>query len=182
MKKSGFTLIELLVVIVIIGILATLATVTFSSSQKKARDTQRQAFVRNGQQILLGSQTNGGMADYRLGGDSASSITTAFKNELAKQGYAIPITQNSIGFYLFLETTDITATDAERFMLFSCQEDELGSAVGAANDIGFLSGNADWSDPITDVNARLACAENPSDPSVNAGWVCINLSTEAECS
>jgi len=41
--KKGFTLIELLVVISILGILAALVFVSFSSSQKQARDTQRKS-------------------------------------------------------------------------------------------------------------------------------------------
>lgn len=42
-KKTGFTLIELLVVISIIGILAALVTVSFTASQRQARDTQRKS-------------------------------------------------------------------------------------------------------------------------------------------
>ncbi len=40
---AGFTLIELLVVISIIGILAGMVVVSFTSSQKQARDTQRKS-------------------------------------------------------------------------------------------------------------------------------------------
>lgn len=40
-KKQGFTLIELLVVISIIAVLSSIALLTFSSLQKKSRDTQR---------------------------------------------------------------------------------------------------------------------------------------------
>jgi prepilin-type N-terminal cleavage/methylation domain-containing protein len=43
MKQKGFTLIELLVVISIIGILAGMVVVSFTSSQKQARDTQRKS-------------------------------------------------------------------------------------------------------------------------------------------
>jgi len=45
-NKKGFTLIELLVVISIIGILAALATISFTSSQKQARDTKRKSDLR----------------------------------------------------------------------------------------------------------------------------------------
>lgn len=40
-KKSGFTLFELLVSISIIGILVALAVVSYSSAQRRARDTRR---------------------------------------------------------------------------------------------------------------------------------------------
>lgn len=43
MIKKGFTLIELLVVISIIGILAAIITVSFTSSQRQARDTKRKS-------------------------------------------------------------------------------------------------------------------------------------------
>lgn len=41
MKNSGFTLFELLVSVSIIGILTALATVSYSTAQKRARDTRR---------------------------------------------------------------------------------------------------------------------------------------------
>lgn len=41
MKKQGFTLFELLVSISIIGVLMAIAIVSYSSAQKKARDTRR---------------------------------------------------------------------------------------------------------------------------------------------
>ena len=43
LHKRGFTLIELLVVITIIGILATFIVASFTSAQKKSRDTRRKA-------------------------------------------------------------------------------------------------------------------------------------------
>ena len=52
MSKKGFTLIELLVVISIIGILAALATVSFSSTQKQARDVQRKSDLKQYQNAL----------------------------------------------------------------------------------------------------------------------------------
>lgn len=42
-KRAAFTLIELLVVISIIGILAGMVMVSFTSSQRQARDTQRKS-------------------------------------------------------------------------------------------------------------------------------------------
>lgn len=60
--KSGFTLIELLVVISIIGILAALATVSFTSTQKQARDTQRKSDIKMYQTALeTYANNNGGL-------------------------------------------------------------------------------------------------------------------------
>lgn len=41
--KNGFTLLELLIVVAIIGILISLGVVSYSSAQKKARDSKRRA-------------------------------------------------------------------------------------------------------------------------------------------
>ena len=50
--ESAFTLIEMLVVVSIIGILAALATVSFSSTQKQARDTARKSDLKQYQNSL----------------------------------------------------------------------------------------------------------------------------------
>lgn len=49
---GGFTLIELLVVISIIGILVSLASVSYTRSQKQARDTRRKSDLRQYQTAL----------------------------------------------------------------------------------------------------------------------------------
>ena len=51
-QLSGFTLIELLVVISIIGILAGLLLVSFTGTQRQARDTQRKNDLRQYQTLL----------------------------------------------------------------------------------------------------------------------------------
>lgn len=45
-RSFGFTLIELLVVITIIGILVSLGTVSYSTTQKQARDSRRRQDLR----------------------------------------------------------------------------------------------------------------------------------------
>ncbi len=45
-KAKGFTLVELLVVIAIIGILASIGLNTFTSAQKKSRDAERKAHLK----------------------------------------------------------------------------------------------------------------------------------------
>jgi prepilin-type N-terminal cleavage/methylation domain-containing protein len=60
-RMIGFTLIELLVVIAIIGILASLAMVSYTRSQKQARDTRRKSDLRQYQVALenYANQNNG---------------------------------------------------------------------------------------------------------------------------
>ena len=62
MKKNfGFTLVELLVVISVIGILASIILVSFTGSQKQARDTQRKSDLRQYQLALenFANKSNG---------------------------------------------------------------------------------------------------------------------------
>jgi len=61
-KFLAFTLIEILVVIAIIGILAVLAMVSYSGSQKQARDTQRKSDLKQYQTALESyAGKNGGL-------------------------------------------------------------------------------------------------------------------------
>ena len=73
--KYGFTMIELLVVISIIGVLATLVMVSFTSSQKQAKDTQRKSDLRQ-YQTALESYANktGGLYPSRTATVDASSL------------------------------------------------------------------------------------------------------------
>lgn len=59
--NKGFTLIELLVVISIIGVLAALSLISFTGSQKQARDTQRKSDLKQYQTALEGyaNKSNG---------------------------------------------------------------------------------------------------------------------------
>lgn len=58
--EHGFTMIELLVVISIIGVLATLVMVSFTSSQKQAKDTQRKSDLRQYSTALEGFANKSG--------------------------------------------------------------------------------------------------------------------------
>lgn len=74
--RKGFTLIELLVVISIIGILAALSLVSFTSSQRQARDSGRKSDLRQYQTSLENyANKNNGLYPSRpvSGGSSASS-------------------------------------------------------------------------------------------------------------
>lgn len=77
MTRKGFTLIELLIVIVIIGILSSLALVSFTNSQRQARDVKRRADLKEYTNVLqnyaqkrdgfyphLGNGTTGAMCNY----------------------------------------------------------------------------------------------------------------------
>ena len=76
-KNKGFTLVELLVVISIIGILAAIALVSFTSSQKQARDTVRKSDSKQYQLALENfANKGGGLYPQRPDGSGVLAWTT----------------------------------------------------------------------------------------------------------
>lgn len=77
--KRGFTLIELLVVVSIIGILAALATVSFTSTQKQARDTQRKSDLKQYQNSIeaFANKNNGLYPAYYTGAATMTGLCSA---------------------------------------------------------------------------------------------------------
>lgn len=93
MKKAfkavkGFTLIELLVVISIIGILAGMAVVSFTSSQKQARDTARKSDLSQYRTLLesFANKNNGLYPLYSTSTAAAGSVCTTLNTSLGLTG------------------------------------------------------------------------------------------------
>ena len=163
-QQKGFTLIELLVVIVIIGILATISTATFSGYFRKARDTERQTFVRNAQQIAIAALVSADTPDYDFGGADAAATEANFKAELATQGYDVPAAKNSVNYYYAINGAPngtATAVAASEFIVFSCIEDNAGVNI------------ADTVDPSEHVFSAGSVSFSPADTPA-AGEVRIN--------
>ena len=80
-RTKGFTLIELLVVISLIGLLAALALVSYTGTQKQARDTQRKSDLRQYQNSLeiFANKNNGIYLSY---GSAASVNATTLCGDL----------------------------------------------------------------------------------------------------
>jgi prepilin-type N-terminal cleavage/methylation domain-containing protein len=73
----GFTLIELLVVISIIGLLAAIALVSFTGTQKQARDTERKSDIKQYQLALENyANKNGGLYPQRPDGSGVIAWST----------------------------------------------------------------------------------------------------------
>lgn len=76
-KLKGFTLIELLVVISLIGILAALALVSYTGTQKQARDTRRKSDLKQYQNALeIFANKNNGLYSSRTSSSGVRASTT----------------------------------------------------------------------------------------------------------
>ena len=76
-SRQGFTLIEMLVVISLIGILATLAIVSYTGTQKSARDTQRKSDTKQYQNAVeIFASKNNGLYPSETNAAGVSAATT----------------------------------------------------------------------------------------------------------
>lgn len=82
---QGFTLIEMLVVISLIGILAALALVSFSASQKQARDTIRKSDMKQYQTALeqYGNLTTGLFPSYITATIASTNLCATLNTKLS---------------------------------------------------------------------------------------------------
>jgi len=86
-NNRGFTLLELLVVIAIIGILVALGTVSYSTAQKKSRDSKRLSDLKEIQNTLeVYYSVNG-----QYPGDVPGDFPDAIDNDTYFSGGSIPI-------------------------------------------------------------------------------------------
>ena len=105
-NNKGFTMIELLVVISIIGILAALAMVSFTSSQKQARDSQRKSDLRQYSTSLegFGNQNNGLYPAYAVPSGVQASLSSGLCARLGLTNCSEDpknITDSSYPFYRY---------------------------------------------------------------------------------
>lgn len=164
--KKGFTLIELLVVIVIIGILATIGVATFQGYFAKARDTERQAAIRNASTVMKTAIAVGTVTNVPADMDTYAEVDTILSSEA---GYAMPA--DATGYEFRLLTGDTGTANAGEFAFFVCGEENR-----SASEI-FVDGTAA---AIAAVNAATATALCPTagttvavgaaDTAIGANW------------
>ena len=138
--KSGFTLIELLVVITIIGILSSIGLNTFTSSQKKGRDTKRKGHLRQLTDAL--EAYNNDFGEYpdddagRIVGcgdiDSKTTCiwgTSVFQNDDTETVYMILMPEDpSPGNTYYYESFTASGLNT-KFQLYARLENDLDIAV-----------------------------------------------------
>lgn len=185
-KQKAFSIIELLVVMVIIGVLATLSVSTFAGYLARAKDTERQVFVRELHRLLLRNRVNDVFSDYRLGGTVAVDIQNTLKNELFKIGFRSDDIhpKEGISYYYFLKTSDLVNDSADDFFVFACRQAELGATAGTVKDVAYVAGTIVPGSEvgvtgISDANARTVCGNVPlvvdNGTHVESGWTAVEI-------
>ena len=146
--ESGFTLIELLVVISIIGILAALATVSFASTQKQTRDTQRKSDLRQFQNALevLANKNNGFYPEYSSLGVSwdsfcnALGMTTSCPNDPKYDPSGLdPNSFPSYSYQTDGTINNLSSATATKYALWAKLENTTGYWVICSSGTSFVS-------------------------------------------
>ncbi len=132
--KKGFTLIELLVVIVIIGILATISVATFSGYFKKARDSERQAAIRNMATLLKTARAVNTITSFDIAEGDTTTAGSVEGTLFSEGGYSVPAASTTGYTYVYVNN------GADQFAFFTCSEENSGTPIvdgtaGAVADI-----------------------------------------------
>lgn len=148
MRKEGFTLIELLVVIAIIGILAALALVSFTATQRQARDTQRKSDLKQFQTSLENyANINNGFYPSRT---STQNASTTVCTDLGLTGCPVdPKFSSDASYYYKYESNGggsatVTAT---QYVLWSKLEAITNYFVICSGGKAGTKPVSGWSDP-----------------------------------
>ena len=129
-RKNGFTLFELLVSISIVGILSALAIVSFSSAQKKGRDSRRiqdmSLLQKAAEQyyMLAGSNypTTGQWGASAAGVSwtaNGQTVLEAFPKDPKGIGYTQPTTQTAAGYCFCAFIEGATGNSPDRSCSFT---------------------------------------------------------------
>lgn len=142
MKKGrqGFTLLELLVTISIIGILIGVGSVSFSTAQKKGRDSRRQADMKAIQTSL--EQCYALDTRYPASADEGSSLT-CFGTAVTMN--SVPYDPKNTGSYNYTYNVNAAAIKTSYCLCAKLENSGMGNAntVGAAG-VCDLGGTKDY--------------------------------------
>lgn len=122
-KRKGFTLIELLVVIAVIGLLASIVLVALGQSRAKARNSRRQADIR---QLSTAMELYyGDNGDKYLSHAAESPVSTIIPSYMPKMPQDPLSTQN----YVWVANT----SDAQKYCIYATLESPSSGYVCASN-------------------------------------------------
>lgn len=150
-RIRGFTLIELLVVISLIGLLAALALVSYTGTQKQARDTQRKSDLKQFQNSLeIFANKNNGIYVSRTNGTGVGASTTLCTDLDLSSCPVDPRYENDTSF-VYLYQSDGTGSgniNATRYVLWGKLENSTDywvlcsdGRIGAKPQSGFSVGS-----------------------------------------
>lgn len=148
--NEGFTLIELLVVISIIGILAAISLVSFTTSQRQARDTQRKSDIKQYSTSLesYANQNNG------LYPSHTAIITLTQGNNILCTDLSLtncpgdPKTSDaSFGYKYVSDGTGSSSITATKHVLWGKLENSSNYWVVCSNGKAGTKAQTGWSDP-----------------------------------
>lgn len=130
-ENNGFTLVELLVVIAIIGILAAIALVSFTQSQRQARDTQRKSDLKQYQTVLENYANNHDgffPAHINSSGKATELCSEVLEMSNCPEDPSYDATSNQEQYYYY-QTPDGSATSdwtptAAKYILWALLESE----------------------------------------------------------
>ncbi len=118
-NHEGFTLIELLVVISIIGLLAGIALVSFTGSQKQARDTQRKSDLRQYSTSLEGFANKSGGFYPAITGTGVSGLCASTALNLSPCPEDPKNSQDASYYYQYSSDGTAGSNNATKYVLWA---------------------------------------------------------------
>ena len=147
-QMKGFTLIEMLVVISIIGILASLLLVSFTTSQRQARDTQRKSDLKQYSAALEAfANSTGGLYPSYTTTQSLTQSSNSVCTAIGLSGCPYDPISDSSHIYKFVSNGTGSGSNATTYVLWSHLEASQNYWVVCSSGKSGLSPYSTWTDP-----------------------------------